>query len=99
AHVWHLFVVLVDGMDREEVRGRMADQGIATGVHYPVPVPFQPAYAHLGYQPGDFPVAEDVMSNCVSLPMFPELTDEQVQATARAVRKVLAEQAAPAMAA
>jgi dTDP-4-amino-4,6-dideoxygalactose transaminase len=89
AHVWHLFVVLVDGVDREEVRGRMVDQGITTGVHYPVPVPFQPAYAHLGYRRGAFPVAEDVMARCVSLPMFPELTEEQIQATATALRAAL----------
>ena len=52
-------------------------QGIATGIHYPTPVPFQPAYAHLGYRRGDFPVAEHLMANCLSLPMFPELTPDR----------------------
>ncbi|HXG08808.1 MAG TPA: DegT/DnrJ/EryC1/StrS family aminotransferase [Gemmataceae bacterium] len=90
AHVWHLFAVLVRGMDREAFRRALADKGVATGVHYPTPVPFQPAYAHLGHRPGDFPVAEDVMRHCVSLPMFPELTEEQVEYTAKVIRGTLA---------
>jgi len=89
SHVWHLFVVLARGLQREELRKALADQGIQTGVHYPTPVPFQPAYAHLGYRRGDFPVAEDVMNHCVSLPMYPELTEEQLDYTARTVRSLL----------
>ena len=88
-HVWHLFVPLVRGIDREVVRSRLAEQGIATGVHYPTPVPFQPAYADLGHRPGDFPIAEDVMRRCLSLPMFAELTDEQIEFTATAIRQVM----------
>src|SRR5439155_20497876 len=90
AHVWHLYSVLVRGLDREEFRRALSARGVATGVHYPTPVPLQPAYAHLGHRPGDFPVAEDVMSHCVSLPMYPELTGEQVEYTARVVRETLA---------
>jgi dTDP-4-amino-4,6-dideoxygalactose transaminase len=52
-------------------------------------VPFHPAYAHFGHQPGDFPVAEDLMRNCLSLPMFPELTEEAIEYTADALREVL----------
>jgi dTDP-4-amino-4,6-dideoxygalactose transaminase len=89
-HVWHLFAVLVRGLDREAVRRSLEGKGIATGVHYPTPIPFQPAYTHLGYQPGDFPVAEEVMGGCLSLPMFAELTDEQIELTARALRECLA---------
>jgi dTDP-4-amino-4,6-dideoxygalactose transaminase len=91
SHVWHLFVVLARALDREALRQALGDHGIATGVHYPTPVPYQPAYASLGYRPGAFPVAEDVMRNCLSLPMFPELTDEQIVWTARALRECLAE--------
>jgi dTDP-4-amino-4,6-dideoxygalactose transaminase len=87
AHVWHLFVVLVRGRDRPVVQRELAERGVETGVHYPVPVSLQPAYAHLGHKPGDFPVAEDVMRHCLSLPMFAELTDEQIEHTARAVRE------------
>ncbi len=89
AHVWHLFVVLVRGMDRDQLRDELAKRGIATGVHYPCPVPFQPAYAHHGCRRGSFPVAEDVMSRCVSLPIFPEMTDEQLQLTVEALREVV----------
>ena len=86
AHVWHLFVVLARDRDRDLLRKALAERGIGTGVHYPTPVPYQPAYAHLGHQPGDFPVAEMVMDHCISLPMFPELTREQVVRTASALR-------------
>lgn len=89
SHVWHLFVVLVDGIDRDVLRAELGELGIASSVHYPIPVPFQPAYRHLGYRPGAFPVAEDVMARCLSLPMYPELTDEQIAMVADAVRTSL----------
>jgi dTDP-4-amino-4,6-dideoxygalactose transaminase len=92
-HVWHLYVVQVETMDRESFRARLAERGIATGVHYPTAVPLQPVYRYLGHQPGDFPIAERVMSRCVSLPMFAELTAEQVEYTATAIREVLAAEA------
>ncbi len=85
-HVWHLYVVLVAGHDREAFRHRLHEAGVTTAVHYPTPVPFQPAYEHLGYRRGDFPVAEDVMARCVSLPMFAELTDRQLEQVASSVR-------------
>lgn len=86
SHVWHLFVVLVD--ERVAFRDSMDEKGVATGVHYPTPIPYQPAYRDLGYRVGDFPVAEDVMSRCVSLPMFPELTSQQRDAVVAAVTEV-----------
>jgi dTDP-4-amino-4,6-dideoxygalactose transaminase len=89
AHVWHLFVVLLEGADRDAVQRRLAEEGVATGVHYPTPVPLQPAYAHLGYRPGDFPVAEDVMRRCLSLPMFAELSDADLQWVAGALGDAL----------
>src|SRR5262249_12028163 len=93
-HVWHLFVVQLLEHDREEVRTALADRGVATAVHYPTPVPFPPAYAHLGYGRGQFPVAEQLMARCLSLPMFPELLPEQVEYTALCLREVLAQSAA-----
>ena len=90
AHVWHLFVVLASGANRDAVCRQLGEQGVASGVHYPTPVPLQPAYKHLGHKPGDFPVAEDVMRRCLSLPMFPEMTDEQVERTASVLRDCLA---------
>src|SRR5207247_2642922 len=68
-HVWHLFVVLLHGTNREAFRQALAERGVHTAVHYPTPIPFQPAYAHLGYRRGAFPVTESVMGTCVSLPM------------------------------
>jgi dTDP-4-amino-4,6-dideoxygalactose transaminase len=83
AHVWHLFVVLLaPSADRAKVQQSLCDRGVATGVHYPTPVHLQPAYAQLGYRRGDFPVAEDVAGRCLSLPMFPELTDDELAWTA-----------------
>lgn len=90
-HVWHLFVVLVPLGLRDEIRERLAAVGVATGVHYPTLVPHQPAYAPLGYNRGDFPTAEDVAARCLSLPMFPELTEEQIGAVAAALRACLRE--------
>jgi dTDP-4-amino-4,6-dideoxygalactose transaminase len=90
AHVWHLFVVLLDAaLDRANVQKALSERGVATGIHYPTPVPLQPAYAHLGHRPGDFPIAEDVMRRCLSLPMFAELTEEELTWTASALRECL----------
>ena len=82
-HVYHVYAVRTD--DREKLRDVLGRQGIQTGVHYPIPVHLQPAHADLGYHAGDFPVAEQVAREVLSLPMFPEMTREQVQAVAEAV--------------
>jgi len=74
---WHLFVIRVQ--ERDALAEAFADAGIGSGVHYPTPVHLQPAYAHLGYRPGSFPVAEAFAAKCISLPMFPEITPEQQQ--------------------
>jgi dTDP-4-amino-4,6-dideoxygalactose transaminase len=89
AHVWHLFVVLLRGVSREELRPRLSEMGVATGVHYPVPVPFQPAYAALGYARGSFPIAQDVMARCLSLPMFPEMSETQIDQVVKALKMCL----------
>ena len=75
-HIWHLYVVQV--ANRAEVQKRLADGGVATGIHYSVPIHLQKAYANLGYKRGVFPVAEATADRILSLPMFPELTDAQV---------------------
>lgn len=89
-HVWHIFSVIVRGKSRDQVRDAMAARGVSTGVHYPTPVPFQPAYAYLGHRRGEFPVAEDLFANCLSLPMFPELTEEQLRYVAQVFRECVA---------
>jgi dTDP-4-amino-4,6-dideoxygalactose transaminase len=82
-HVWHLYVVLHPARDR--LQEELGAVGISTGLHYPIPVHLQKAYAHLGHREGDFPVAEKVGRECLSLPMFPELTSEQQQVVATAL--------------
>jgi dTDP-4-amino-4,6-dideoxygalactose transaminase len=75
-HVWHLFVIR--SPQRDELRRKLSDEAIGTGLHYPIPLHLQPAYAHLLYRPGDFPIAEKVAGECLSLPIFPELTESEI---------------------
>jgi dTDP-4-amino-4,6-dideoxygalactose transaminase len=82
--VWHLYVIQT--ADRDGLSAHLAHEGIATGIHYPVPIHLQPAYRQLGYRPGDFPVTERCAERILSLPMYAELTDAQVEAIAAAVR-------------
>jgi dTDP-4-amino-4,6-dideoxygalactose transaminase len=71
-HVYHLYVIRVQ--DRDALRIYLHDQGIATGIHYPVPIHLQPAYRDLGYGQGSFPVTEECAGQILSLPMYAELT-------------------------
>lgn len=75
-HVFHVYAVRVP--ERDAWRARMTDGGVQTGIHYPIPIHLQPAYRDLGHARGDFPVAEQVASEVLSLPMFPELTSDQI---------------------
>ena len=84
--VWHLYVVRT--ARRDEVRDALAQAGIASGMHYPVPLHLQPALASLGYREGDFPCAEDWARSGLSLPMFPELTAEEVERVSAVIRRV-----------
>ncbi len=86
--VYHLYVVRVD--DRDGVRERLGEREIESGVHYPVPLHLQPAYAHLGYARGDFPVAERRAESILSLPMFPEISKEQQQRVVAALDQAVA---------
>jgi dTDP-4-amino-4,6-dideoxygalactose transaminase len=86
-HVYHLYVVLVE--QREALKQTLHEQGIETGLHYPIPLHLQKAYRHLGYKEGDFPVSEHVASHLLSLPMYAELPIEHVGHVAKAVREVL----------
>ena len=82
--VYHLFVVRTG--HRDGLRAYLRDAGISAGVHYPIPLHLQPAYASLGHRPGDLPVAEAWARECLSLPMYPELTDEQLETVVDQVR-------------
>jgi dTDP-4-amino-4,6-dideoxygalactose transaminase len=83
-HVYHQFVI------RTPLRAGLAaflkEQGVATGIHYPVPLHLQPALQHLGYQRGDFPVTERVVDDILSLPIYPEMTDQQVGQVIETIR-------------
>jgi dTDP-4-amino-4,6-dideoxygalactose transaminase len=83
-HVYHLFVVRLQ--DRDAWRTKLTDAGVQTGVHYPIPVHLQPAYRDLGYSAGDFPVSEAAGREVLSLPMFPELTSDQIATVASSLR-------------
>ncbi len=81
--VYHLFVVTTE--DRDAFVKHLADHTISAAFHYPVPCHLQKAYSYLGHQKGDFPNAEYLAEHCVSLPMFAELTDEEVCTVIRAI--------------
>jgi len=85
-HVFHLYVIQVN--NREEVMKHLQEQDIASGIHYPVPLPVTPAYAHLGYKASQFPVACGIADKIMSLPMHGDLTDEDVDLVIAEVKKV-----------
>ncbi len=80
-HVYHLYVVR--SAQRDALRQHLQQNGIGSGIHYPVPVHLQPGYVHLGSGAGTFPVTERAAQQVLSLPMFPELTAAEVQRVAR----------------
>ena len=82
-HVYHLYAVRT--RDRDCVLGELHAAGIQAGIHYPIPVHLQPAYANLGYRPGDFPESELAADEVLSLPLYPEITPEAIERVAHAV--------------
>jgi dTDP-4-amino-4,6-dideoxygalactose transaminase len=89
AHVWHLFVIQVASTARDEVRRRLEVAGIGTAIHYPRPIPYQPAYRELGYRPGAFPNAERAAAGCLSLPLFPGIRPEEIEEVCAALCEAL----------
>lgn len=85
-HVYHLYVVRVK--HRDALGTALGERGIGWGVHYKGPLHLQPAYEHLGYREGDFPVSERCAQEIISLPMFAELTDDMVDGVAAAVKEL-----------
>jgi dTDP-4-amino-4,6-dideoxygalactose transaminase len=86
--VYHLYVVRV--RNRAAVQEALKAEGIATGVHYPIPLHVQPAYKSLGYEQGAFPESEKAASEVLSLPIYPELGDDDVERVAEALKKAVA---------
>jgi dTDP-4-amino-4,6-dideoxygalactose transaminase len=87
-HVYHLYVIKVDDscpLERQQIQEQLLAAGIQTGIHYPIPCHLQPAYTYLGYQQGDFPQAEKLAKQILSLPMYPGLKSSQVTEVVSAI--------------
>jgi dTDP-4-amino-4,6-dideoxygalactose transaminase len=76
-HVYHLFVIQAE--ERDKLSQHLNENGVSTGLHYPLPLHMQECFRHLGYQEGQFPESEKIASKGLSLPMFPEMTTEQIE--------------------
>ncbi len=83
--VWHLYVVRHP--KRDALKKHLETNGVGCALHYPLPLHLQKCYAHLGYQEGAFPVSEKAARECLSLPIYPELTDTQVQRVADVIKE------------
>ncbi|MGH9365965.1 MAG: DegT/DnrJ/EryC1/StrS family aminotransferase, partial [Thermoanaerobaculia bacterium] len=86
-HVYHQYVVRA--ANRNAVRARLAQDGIATAVFYPVPLHLQECFGDLGYREGSFPEAERAAKEVLALPVFPELTDEEIERVAASLLAAL----------
>jgi dTDP-4-amino-4,6-dideoxygalactose transaminase len=83
--VYHVFPLFSE--QRDELRTHLLEAGISTGLHYPIPVHLQPAFRHLGYDDGDLPETERACKEVLSLPMYPELTNEDVMNIVHSVKR------------
>ncbi len=88
-HVWHLYVLRHAARDR--LQQALTEACIGTGLHYHIPVHLQPAYAYLGHRVGDFPVAEQVARECLSLPIYPELSEDEQDRVVQTLKQAIAE--------
>jgi dTDP-4-amino-4,6-dideoxygalactose transaminase len=86
-HVYHLYVIHCDR--RDDLIRHLKAKGVHAGIHYPVPIHLQKAYLDLAYSNGAFPLTERYAREIVSLPMFPELTDEQIQYVVSEIKEFL----------
>jgi dTDP-4-amino-4,6-dideoxygalactose transaminase len=82
--VFHLYVIR--SQKRDALQSWLKEQGIGTGIHYPIPVHLQNTMSSLGYHPGDLPVTEKVVGEILSLPMYAELTSDQIEAVCKAIQ-------------
>jgi len=85
-HVYHLYVIRIEKEGRDKLKEELKSKGVTTGIHYPIPLHLQPAYNYLGYKRGDFSVTEEASQEILSLPMFAELADEQIEEIAKLIR-------------
>lgn len=106
-HVYHQYTVRVlasdkaqtlDNPNRDKLIARLTEAGIGSMCYYPVPLHVQKAFENLGYKMGDFPISEQLSREVLSLPMYPELTDEQVETVGKTITEIMASEIAPATA-
>lgn len=86
-HVFHVYAIRVN--NRDGLMKHLQSRGVGCGIHYPIPLHLQEAYSWMGHKPGDFPVAEATASQFVSLPIYPELTEKQIEYVAECVREYM----------
>ncbi len=84
-HVYHIYAIRTKR--RKELIEKLKKNDISTGIHYPIPLHLQPAYKYLGYKRGDFPITEKISEEILSLPIYPELTDEQITFISELIKK------------
>ena len=92
-HVFYCYAIRVTGGRRDALRAHLTERGIGTQIHYPVPIHMQEAAQFLGYRKGDLPVTEKVAGEVLSLPMYPELTDAQIDRVATGVTEFMRKKA------
>ena len=92
-HVFYCYAIRVAGGRRDALRAHLTERGIGTQIHYPVPIHMQEAAQFLGYRKGDLPVTEKVAGEVLSLPMYPELTDAQIDRVATGVTEFMRKKA------
>ncbi len=91
-HVYHLYVIRIQDdckFKRDEIREKLSNENIQTGIHYPIPCHLQPAYKYLNYQFGDFPNAEALCSQIISLPMYPGLKSDQIKLVCQKISSII----------
>jgi dTDP-4-amino-4,6-dideoxygalactose transaminase len=91
-HIYHLYVIRLQNAlsnKREQIQSKLADKGIQSGIHYPIPCHLQPAFKYLGYQAGDFPNAEKLSAQILSLPIFPGITNQQIELVCQQLSKAI----------
>lgn len=93
-HIYHLYVIRVTDespMNRDTLKEKLTAEGISVGIHYPIPCHLQPAYQNLGYKQGDFPNSEILSQQILSLPMYPVISEEQINQVVETISKIVNE--------